>query len=358
MLAAGGTGGHLFPAIALAAALSERGWRTHLVTDRRGAQHVRTESRLSCSVLPAAGVAGRGLWASATALPVLGLGVIGAIRLLHRRRPAVVVGFGGYASVPAGIAARIRRVPLVLHEANAVLGRANRMLASRAHTLATTFRRVANVPDRVRAKQVGLPVREGFERLLPAGYQPPSESGPIRIVVTGGSQGARALGTIVPAALAAISAETRSRLDVLQQARQEMHEEVRAAYRAAGIRASVLSFIEDMAGALSSAHLVIGRAGAATVTENSVAGRPAIYIPLPSSIDGHQQANAAAAVAVEAAWVMPESDGAEGLADLVSQLLGSRERLAAAALRAPQVVPADAAAKLADLVECAVRGSP
>ncbi len=356
MLAAGGTGGHLFPAIALAKALSERGWRTHLVTDRRGAQHVRPESRLPCSVIPAAGVAGRGLWASAIALPVLGMGVLDAIRLLHRRRPAVVVGFGGYASVPTGLAARIRRIPLVLHEANAVLGRANRLLASRAHTLATTFRRVANVPDRVRSKQVGLPVREVFERLSPADYCPPSESGPVRLVVTGGSQGARALGTIVPAALAAIGEETRSRLDVLQQARQEMLEEVRAAYRAAGIRASVVSFIEDMAGALSGAHLVIGRAGAATVTENSVAGRPAIYIPLPSSIDGHQQANAAATVAVEAAWVVPELEGAKGLTDLVSQLLESPERLAAAASKTPQVVPADAAARLADLVECVAQG--
>ncbi len=356
LLAAGGTGGHLFPATALAEVLRERGWLAHLVTDRRGARHVDPTDDLPCTVLPAAGIAGRGLWLRVAALPILGVGAVRAVSLMRRRRPAVVVGFGGYASVPAGLAARVRQVPLILHEANAVLGRANRLLASKAHLLATTFRSVARIPAELRPHQVGLPVRAEFEELATTDYEPPGPGDAVRLVVTGGSQGARALGIIVPAALAATDAATRRRLEVLQQARREMVDAVRAAYRDAGIRATVVPFIDDMAGALRRAHLVVGRAGAATVTENSVAGRPAIYIPLPSSIDGHQAANARAAVAAGAAWVVEEAAGAEATAQLMARLLVAPGCLAGAAANARSVVPAGAARRLADLVEGAAEG--
>ena len=357
VLAAGGTGGHLFPATALAEVLLERGWLAHVVTDRRGAHHIRSTEDVPCTVLPAAGIAGRGLWPQVVAMPILGLGAIRAVSLFRRRRPAVVVGFGGYASVPAGLAARVRKVPLILHEANAVLGRANRLLASTAHTLATTFSSVARIPRELQPRQVGLPVRPEFERLGAIDYEPPAPGSPVRLVVTGGSQGARAMGVVVPAALAAADAATRGRFRVLQQARQEMVDAVSAAYRDAGIQATVVPFIDDMAGALRQAHLVVGRAGAATVTENSVAGRPAIYIPLPSSIDGHQEANARAATATGAAWIVDEAGGAPALASLVTRLLAEPARLAGAADSTRCVVPSGAAGRLADLIEGALPGA-
>ncbi len=355
ILAAGGTAGHLFPALALAEVLRERGWQIRLLTDHRGAGHVPDAAGVPCTVVPAAGIAGRNPWSRVQALSLLGLGAVRAVAVFRRCRPAVVVGFGGYASVPSGLAARVRRIPLILHEANAVLGRANRMLAARAHTLATTFRSVAGAPARPPVRQVGLPVRRAFEDLAGVPYDPPGPEGPVRLVVTGGSQGSRALGGIVPAALAGAAGALRQRVEVVQQARPEAVAAAAAAYRSAGIRSTVVPFIKDMAGALRSAHLVVGRAGAATVAESAVAGRPAVYVPLPSAIDGHQAANAAAAAASGAAWVVDEAAGAAAMRALLERLLAAPEALAAAAAAARAVVPAGAAGKLAELVESAGR---
>ncbi len=357
ILAAGGTGGHLLPATALAETLRERGWLPHFVTDRRALPHFRADVELPLTILPAAGLADRSVWERAKAIPVLGLGALQALLLQRRKRPAVVIGFGGYASLPAGVAAWLGRVPLIVHEANAVLGRANRFLASRANALAATFPNPAGLPAGVRASRVGLPIRAEFEDLASVAYVPPSADSAIRIVVTGGSQGARALGIMVPEALAGLPGSVRQRLEVLQQARPEMMDDVEDTYRVAGIRATVVPFIDELATALRDAHLIVCRAGAATVAENSVAGRPAVYIPLPTSIDGHQDANAGAATAVEAAWVVAEKRGPKALGELVGTLLTAPERLAAAADNARRVVPAGAAGRLADLIEDATQGS-
>ncbi len=356
VVAAGGTGGHLFPAAALAEVLRDRGWTARLLTDRRGAARRPPSAGVPCTVLPAAGMVGRSLGSRILAVPVLAAGAIRAVLEFRRDRPAVVVGFGGYASVPAGLAARVRRIPLVLHEANAVLGRANRMLAPHAQALATAFGSVAGVPPGRQPHQVGLPVRAAFERLAAVPYRPPRADGPVRLVVTGGSQGSRALDTIVPAALVAACAPLRRRFDVVQQVRRERAVAVEAAYRAAGIRSSVVPFVEDLADALHAAHLVIGRAGAATVAETAVAGRPAVYLPLPSAADGHQAANARAAAAAGAAWTVDESAGAPAVGALLAQVLAAPARLAAAAAAARRLMPDGAAGRLADLVEDASRG--
>lgn len=351
VLAAGGTGGHLFPAAALAEALAGRGWRPHLVTDRRGAAVAARGGAWRLSALPAAGLAGRGAAGRALALPLLAAGLARSLLLLRREAPAAVVGFGSYASVPPGLAAGLLRIPLLVHEANAVLGRANRLLARRARVLATAFRAVRGAPPACPRAHVGMPVRAGIEALGARAYRPPAAKGPARLLVTGGSQGARAVGRIVPAALARLDGALRARLDVLQQARPEDVDAVRAAYRDAGIRARVVPFVDDMAGALGRAHLALGRAGAATVAENAAAGRPAVYLPLPGAIDGHQDANAAAARRAGAGWVVREGPRAPGrLAALVGGLLAAPERLAGAARRAGALNPPGASGRLADLV--------
>ncbi len=353
VLAAGGTGGHVFPAEALASELLERGHALVLVTDRRGQAYGGTLGRLDTHRIAAGGIAGRGPLAKARAVAELGVGVLQARALLARLRPAAVVGFGGYASVPTMVAATLLGLPTAIHEQNAVLGRANRLLAGRVRRIATSYAQVAHVDHRLAAKVVrtGMPVRAAIAALRD---QPPprlDEAGPIRLLVLGGSQGARALSEVVPSALAALPEELRRRLSVSQQCRPEDLDAVRAAYAGSGVDANLDSFFHDIPERMAASHLVIARSGASTVAELTTLGRPAILVPYPHATDDHQTANAHAVDDCGGAWLMPQdSFTADALAARLAALLAQPGTLARAAECARAAGRPDAAQLLADLV--------
>ncbi len=358
VIAAGGTGGHFFPAEALAAELRRRGHFVALMTDARSGGLV-SPAFEGCEriVLAGAGIAGRGVVKAVRAMFALAMGTIAARRKLRMLGAAVVAGFGGYPSVAPVLGARMpiagtggRRPRILLHEQNAVLGRANRLLSRMADVLALGQDGTAAIPAGVVAELTGNPVRPAIAALFGLGYQPPGET--ISLLVLGGSLGARVFSDVVPGALAALPEALRSRLRVVQQCRAEDIERVRAAYAASGIAADLAPFFADVASLLSAAHLVISRAGASSVAELAVAGRPSVLVPLPGAIDDHQTANASALAEAGGAVVVRQADlTAQGLADLLGGLLAAPERLAAAAAAAATCGRPNAAATLADAVE-------
>ncbi|WP_299440815.1 undecaprenyldiphospho-muramoylpentapeptide beta-N-acetylglucosaminyltransferase [uncultured Rhodospira sp.] len=350
LLAAGGTGGHVFPAEALAGVLEARGCRLGLMTDARGQAHGGALGRLETWRVEAGGIAGRGLTGRLSGMMKLSKGVFQAWPLMAQLKPDVVIGFGGYASFPAVVAANGLKRPTVIHEQNAVLGRANRMLTGRATVVATALPRVRFLPE-AKARHVGNPVRPGMLAVREAPYAAPDEAGPIRVLVTGGSQGARALTDLVPAALATLPDDLRGWLEVAQQCRPEDLERARAAYAEAGITAETATFFDDMPRRLAAAHLVICRAGASTVAELTCVGRPAVLIPFPHAIDDHQAANARALEEAGAAWLMPQDSlDAATLAERLAALLSDGPALSTAAANARDLGRPDAAERLADLV--------
>ncbi len=354
VIAAGGTGGHFFPAEALAAELIRRGRSIVLMTDARsGGLRSAVFADHPQHVLKGAGIAGRGAVRAVKAIVALAAGVAQARGLLSRLHPSAIVGFGGYPTVAPALAARLpgRRPPLILHEQNGVLGRANRFLCGGADTLALSLAGTERVPAKVHSVVTGNPVRSAIMALAHAGYTPPG-NGPIRLLVLGGSLGARVFSDIVPSALRALPDTLRARLTVVQQCREEDLDRVTAAYRQAGVQAELATFFTDVADRLRAAHLVIARAGASTVAELAVAGRPSILVPLPGAIDDHQTANARALATAGGAWVIPQPGfTATELAGRLAALLADPDALALAADAASGLGRADAAARLADLVE-------
>ena len=355
VIAAGGTGGHFFPAEALAHALSGRGYRPVLMTDGRSAgRGSEAFAEGDRHVLPGAGIAGRGLVKGVKAVGALTSGTLVAAKLLRSLQPGAIVGFGGYPCVPPIAAAKLfgPKTPIILHEQNAVLGRANRSLARRVTCLALSAEGTTRVPSGVRTIVTGNPVRPAIAALADAPYDAPLADGPINLLVTGGSLGAKVLSDIVPQAVIALPPALRLRLRVVQQARKEDAARVRTAYEGAGIAAEVAPFFTDMAQRLADAHLVIARAGASTTAELTVAGRPALLVPLPSAIDDHQTANAAILERAGAAWVLPQPRfTADAVTAQLTALLSDPSALAAASVAARAIARADAVALLADLVE-------
>lgn len=357
VLAAGGTGGHMFPAEALAGALLARGFAVTLVTDRRGGSFAERLPAVVVHRISAAGLMGGSVLNRARALAKLGLGFLQARRLLADLAPAAAVGFGGYASVPTVAAAMLARVPVLLHEQNAVLGRANRLLARRARALAVSFAAEAmrGLPDGVPTVFTGNPVRAAIAAIAQTPYAAPAPGQPFELLVTGGSQGARVFGRVVPEAIALLPAEAQSRLKLAQQCRTEDVEAARASYARLGLTAELSPFFTDMAQRLSTAHLVIARAGASTVAEFAAAARPAILVPYPFAADDHQTANAAAYAATGAATLMPERDFTPAaLCDRLALALRDPARLVAAAKAAAGFARRDAAERLVDAVAAIV----
>jgi UDP-N-acetylglucosamine--N-acetylmuramyl-(pentapeptide) pyrophosphoryl-undecaprenol N-acetylglucosamine transferase len=352
VIAAGGTGGHFFPAEALAAALLDRGARVVLMTDARsGGLNSPAFAHAERHVLAGAGLSGRSLRRAIAGAIALVRGVVQARRIMRGLRPAAVVAFGGYPAVPPVLAARLlgRRPQIVLHEQNAVLGRANRLLARFADLLVLSFATTKAVPATVSTAVLGNPVRPAVMALHAQGFVPPAER--IELLVLGGSLGAKIFGTLIPAALALLPAALRARLHVVQQCRAQEQDEARAIFAAAGIAAELSPFFADVAERLRRAHLVIARAGASTVAEIAVVGRPAIFIPLPSAIDDHQRANAEALADHNAAWVAPQAGlTPQALAARIESLLMNTETLKMAADRAAQAGRPDAASCLAERV--------
>jgi UDP-N-acetylglucosamine--N-acetylmuramyl-(pentapeptide) pyrophosphoryl-undecaprenol N-acetylglucosamine transferase len=353
VIAAGGTGGHFFPAEALAAELIGRGHRIVLMTDSRsGGLSSPVFSGHEQYVLHGAGIAGRGAWRAVKAVGSISAGIVQARGLLARLGAGCIVGFGGYPCVAPILAARLLRHPpaVILQEQNAVLGRANRFLAGRADVLAVGFERTERVPAGVMTEVTGNPVRPALAALGQVHYLPATDR--IRLLVLGGSLGARVFSDVVPAALTSLPEALRARIDIVQQARPEDRQRVTAAYAALGMTAVVSPFFADVADRLASSHLVIARAGASTVAELAVAGRPAILVPLPGAIDDHQSANARALAGAGGAIVMPQSGfTAAVLTQCLQDLLADPARLVVMARAARGQARVDAASRLADLVE-------
>jgi UDP-N-acetylglucosamine--N-acetylmuramyl-(pentapeptide) pyrophosphoryl-undecaprenol N-acetylglucosamine transferase len=360
VIAAGGTGGHFFPAEALASELLARGHRIVLMTDSRsGGLSSPTFAGHEQYVIRGAGIAGRGAWRGAKAVGSLAAGVMQARGILARLSAASIVGFGGYPCVAPVLAMRLlfRRPSVILHEQNAVLGRANRFLAGRADMLALGFEGTERVPRGARSEVTGNPVRTAITALSQTSYVAATDR--IRILVLGGSLGARVFSDVMPSALGSLPDALRRRLSVVQQTRAEDIERVRAAYAANGIPAELSAFFPDVAARLVAAHLVIARAGASTVAELAVAGRPSILVPLPDAIDDHQSANARALAEAGGAWVMPQSGFTpEALTQRLTALLAAPAALVEAAVGARSHARPDAASRLADLVEARMALAP
>jgi UDP-N-acetylglucosamine--N-acetylmuramyl-(pentapeptide) pyrophosphoryl-undecaprenol N-acetylglucosamine transferase len=351
ILAAGGTGGHMFPAEALAGGLLARGLRVVLITDQRGGAFGDHLPDVQVERIRAASPGG-GLLGKLKAAVELFAGTAQARALLTRLRPSAIVGFGGYPSVPTVYAGQRLGIPTLLHEQNAVLGRANRLLAGRATAIATSFPAVTGLPAKTRRIHTGNPVRSGILALADQPYPTPTANGPLGLLVTGGSQGAAVFGSIIPNAIALLPEDQRLRLSIVQQARHETMADAHAVYDRLGVQAEIAPFFRDMPDRLSRCHLVIGRAGASTVAELAVAGRPAILIPYPHATDDHQTANALALTATGGGWVLPQAGfSAETLAARLHELMKNPDQLTQAAARARAWAIPDAATRLADAVE-------
>jgi UDP-N-acetylglucosamine--N-acetylmuramyl-(pentapeptide) pyrophosphoryl-undecaprenol N-acetylglucosamine transferase len=351
LLAAGGTGGHLFPAEALAAALAKRGVSVHLATDRRATRYGGGFDENNVHVVSSATLRARNPVAAVRTVSALGIGVLQAWRLIGRLKPAAVIGFGGYPTIPPVLAATARRVPSLIHDANAVIGRANRFLAPRVTAIAATF------PDGFRdrpawaakATLTGNPVRPAVVAAAATPYSQPRD--PLRLLVFGGSQGARIMAEIVPPAIRRLDAGLRGRLAIVQQVREEDLPRVREAYASLSIWAEVAPFFPDLPARMAASHLVVARSGASTVAELAAIGRPAILVPLPHALDQDQFANAGVLDAAGGAIrIVQDMFTPQRLADEIAALAGAPQRLQTMAAAARSLGRLDAADRLAELV--------
>ncbi len=351
LLCAGGTGGHLFPAEALAVALGKRGLAVELATDHRAA-HFGFPAR-AVHLIPSATLRGRNPIALARTLTTLALGTAKAWLLIGRMKPAAVVGFGGYPTVPPLFAASLRGVPTVLHEANGVMGRANRMLAARVTKIATGFPTLKNLEPVLQAKVTftGNPVRPAVVAAAATAYAAPEAGGTLHLLVFGGSQGAHVMAEIVPKAIERLAGDARARLSVVQQARAEDLEAVRKVYARLGVAAECAPFFSDLPLRLAAAHLVVSRSGASTVAELSAIGRPAILVPLPHALDQDQLANAGVLEAAGGAITIVQRDFTpDRLAAEIGRLAADPAALSRMAAGAKAAGTLDAAERLADIV--------
>ncbi len=352
VLAAGGTGGHLFPAQALAERLVRRGAAVCLVTDRRADGFALQVPGVEIRQIRA-GRLGGGPLQSACGIAQMAVGLVQARRLLRRLDPAAVVGFGGYPSVPTMWAATQLGFPTLIHEQNAVLGRANRLLAGRIRRIATGFAETSGLrpADRARATYTGNPVRPAIAAAAATRYRRPRAGAPIELLILGGSQGARIFADIVPPALAGLPPALRRALRVSQQARREDCARVAAQLGESGIAAEVRSFFTDVPERLARAQLAICRAGASTVAELAAIGRPALLVPYPHATDDHQAANARAFASAGAGWVTPQAGlSAPMLSEILAERLADAAGLAGAAAQARRFACDDAAERLAAIV--------
>lgn len=353
LLAAGGTGGHLFPAYALAQELRRREAVVDLVTDMRGDRYGSDFPARSIHQISSATLVSKAPTQIARTGWMLSKGIGSALKLLGEIAPDVVVGFGGYPAFPPLVAAKLRGIRTMVHEQNAVLGRANRLLARRVDIIATSFEQVKFVDERDadKVRLTGSPVRDQVIQAAERPYWAPMDGDAVQILIFGGSQGARYFSDAIPPALALLPPEVRSRLSVVQQAREEDVKRVRAAYQASGIAAEVASFFGDLPDLMARSHLVIARAGASTVAELTVIGRPSILVPLPHALDNDQLHNATRLAQAGACWcfeqdkLTPEVWGRE-----IGTLIASTTHLVQAAHAAKQLGRPDAVARLADVV--------
>ncbi len=353
-IAAGGTGGHLFPALSLAGELKRRGHKIILFTDERGLRWSDQFEDAKIISLPSATFSRRGLAGRLSALLQIGKGVWHAFWDLGKMKPSAIIGFGGYPSAPPMIAGILRRLPRCIQEQNNVMGRANRALASRMNAIAVTFPDPVGVPEKVKPLQelTGTPVRPAISEKASKPYPVFDDTSDLRLVVFGGSQGAAIFSHVVPAAIECLSSDVRKRLEIWQQCREEDLDAAQAAYDRIDIQVTLAPFFDNLPALMSSAHLIIARSGASTICELTVLGRPAILVPLPQAIDGDQAANAKFLVEAGGAWLLPQDSlTPDSLSQLLSILLVDQSALKGAAAAAKRLGKPDAVSVLADLVE-------
>lgn len=353
LLTAGGTGGHLFPAEALANALKAAGARVALATDKRANAYAGSFPADEIVEIPSATPSGRSPFQMVKAALLLGRGTLAAMSEIRRMKPAVVVGFGGYPTVPPVVAASLLGVPTVIHEANGVMGRANRLLARRASVIATGFENLRGVPAKVPGKlvQTGNPIRLSVLESSKKPYPVLAGGGKLRLLVVGGSQGARVMSDVVPPAIELLPPDIRSRISICQQARGEDLDRVRAHYTRLGVEFEAEPFFKDLPQRLADAHLVVARSGASTVAELAAIGRPSILVPLPGALDQDQAANAKTLGDIGAAIVLPQVEFTpERLAGEIRSFLEHPDRLTQAAAAAHSAGITDAAERLAHAV--------
>ena len=354
LLAAGGTGGHLFPATALAQELTRRGFAVELATDERAEQYGTDFPGRAVYRVPSATFTSRAPLAVMKTLGRLGKGFLRARRLLEMVQPHVVVGFGGYPTIPPIMAARSLAIPTIIHEQNAVMGRANRMLSRFADAIALSFPSTKYLRRSAQKRSIvsGNPVRDEVIAYRDVPYAPPEPAGRLLLLVFGGSQGARFFSEVMPAALEKMPSAARWRLTIVQQVRPEDISSVRAAYKEANIAAHVAPFFRDLPERIANAHLVISRAGASTVAELMTIGRPALLVPLPHALDNDQLENATRLEEGGGGWCMPQSGiTPETLSQDLARLLDAPDVLARAAAKSKAMANIDAVKKLANLVE-------
>lgn len=358
VLSAGGTGGHMTPARALGLDLLSRGYQVEVITDTRGLNFAQIFDGMPMHVVKA-GTLGGGIKGKIGGMANLGFGMVKASLILGKLKPALVVGFGGYPSVPGVYAAQKMGIPTILHESNAVIGRANAFLAPKASRIALSLPEMSGIDERLHDRCVitGNPVRPDIAALYTQPYPTPKPDGELRILIMGGSLGARVLSQIVPQALSMLDADLRARLRIVQQCRAEDIESVRDIYQAAQIDATLKTFFDDVPEQLAKAHLVIARSGASTVAEVTTAGRPAIFVPAAYHADQQQKMNADAVADAGGAWVMTEAGFTqEALLARIETFLQNPETLFKAAENARSCGKPDAARKLGNLVTTLARG--
>lgn len=354
LISAGGTGGHMSPASALASEFIKKGVNVELVTDIRGAKYIGMFPDIPVHIIKS-GTSHAGLLGKLKGVINLAAGIIQGLSLVKKRKPDAVIGFGGYPSVPAVLAAQIKGIPTGLHEQNAVLGKANVFLAAKAKFIALSLPLPEDIPFSYhvirKSKLIGNPVRPEIIDIKETPYPVLGQEGPFNLFVMGGSLGATVFSTVVPQALTQLPQIYKERLSVIQQCREADMEEARELYNKSGIKNVTLApFFDDVDRQLAKAHLFIGRSGASTVAEISIAGRPAVYVPYPHHKDQQQKRNAESIVHKGGAWLMEEKDFTpEALQDRMMVLLEVAEALPKAAMHAKECGLPDAAKDLASL---------
>jgi UDP-N-acetylglucosamine--N-acetylmuramyl-(pentapeptide) pyrophosphoryl-undecaprenol N-acetylglucosamine transferase len=354
LLAAGGTGGHLFPAAALAQELNRRGYDVELATDIRAEKYGVEFPARAIHRIPSATLTSRNPVAVVATFSRLGIGFLGALRLLKTIGPRAVIGFGGYPTLPPIIAARARGIPSAIHEQNAVMGRANRLLSRVVDRIALSFKptKLLRADAEAKARLTGTPVRDAVLSCREVPYLPSGPGERLLLLVFGGSQGARFFSEALPPALERLPAEMRERLTVVQQAREEDIDQLREAYTKAGIAAHIAPFFRDLPERIAKAQLVVARSGASTVAELMAIGRPCLLVPLPHALDNDQLENARRLEQGGGGWCVRQQElTTERLARELERLLASPQVLAAAAAKSKAMAETEAVKKLADLAE-------
>lgn len=354
VLAAGGTGGHMFPALALSEELIERGHKVTLITDKRGLKYRKLFEGVKVYEVNGVTFAGKGLLGKIAAIPKIIGSIFEAKSLLKMLKPGAVIGFGGYPSFPTIRAARSLKIPTCLHEQNAVLGKVNRMMAKSVDAVALSFEdtQKANWDKYNFVAVTGNPVRKEVVDIGDLYYPTLGDDRIFRILVIGGSQGAKIFSEVVPQAISTLPRASQRRLQVTQQCREEDIEAVRELYADTKIAVELTTFIDDLPNCMRWSHLVIGRAGASTIAELTTAGRPAILVPYPHATDDHQTANARELVANGGAWLYQNNQfNAKELAKTLQRMARHPNEVWLAAEESRKIGKPYATKDLADIVE-------